>query len=133
MIKENELPIATDDECKQLREHLLNKNVIKAAGKNDVVMVKNNIVINTKKTSLLKRKELISKGIISDALYDIPKSKGYVCEEKGEYVVKPINNDVEYKARKSVYFRMMQEILQSRQDLKLILGPKNSKDPDCFF
>ena len=133
MIKENELPIATDDECKQLREHLLNKNFIKTAGKNDTIMIKNNIAVNTKKSSLLKRKELLSKGTISDVFCNIPKGKSYPCEEKGEYVAKPINNDVEYNARKSVYFRMMQEILRSRQDLKLILGPKNSKDPDWFF
>lgn len=133
MINENELPVATDDECKQLREHFLNRNVIKVANKNDIIMFKNNIMVNTKNSSLLKRKELLNKGIISDTFCDIPKSKHYSCEEKGEYIVKPINNDVEYKARKSVYFRMMQEILRSRQDLKLILGPKNSKDPEWFF
>ena len=54
-------------------------------------------------------------------------------KESGEYHVKKMRFESEYLRKKSLYFRMIQEIIWSRQKCNLILGPKENNDPDWFF
>lgn len=132
-MNDEERLFATEEECVELRNFYLKNNIIIEADKDDVVKVKGNIAINTKKSSYNKRKKLINEGIISDKLYEVEKVLNYISSDKGEYNVIPVINDNDYDRKRSIYFRILQEILKSRMELKLSLGHKKPKDPDWYF
>lgn len=113
----NNLPVATDKECMEIRNELIKQGIIKQ-GK-----------LKT------EREKLISAGCISSSPCPVLKHKFHPSDRKdeGEYQVVSIKNDKDYLIKRANYFRMMQEILQARSSLKLILGPKNEQDPDWFF
>ena len=131
----NEKPLATDEECTIRRNELIAAGVIQPASKSDLIERKDgSIILSTRKNNYGKRKDLISKGVIDANLCElIPETGKHQVKEEGEYVSKPITSELEYFRRKQVYFRMMQEILKSRKELKLILGKKNDNDPDWYF
>ncbi len=129
-----ELKLATDLEAKNRRNYLIEQGVL-VPNSFTTISKDNDMVASTKKASLLTRKKLIDMGIIEESLVEVPKyDKKYLFpKEEGEYIPKPINNELEYKRKKHMYFRMMQEILKSRKDLHLILGKKEDNDPDWYF
>ena len=131
----NEKPLATDKECQIRRSKLIAAGVIQPAPKSDLIERKGgSITLSTRKNNYGKRKKLISKGIIdSNLCHLIPETGKYKAKEEGEYVSNPIVSELEYFRRKQIYFRMIQEILMSRKELKLILGKKNENDPDWYF
>jgi hypothetical protein len=134
-VKRNELQFATNQECAERREYLIKTGVIKPAGKNDVIFKRNSDpIVNTIKTSRKMRQKLIDNGIISTDLCKVEPARDCgVVNEQGDYKVRPIKSEDEYERRKNMYFRIMQEILHSRRDLKLILISKRDSDPDWYF
>jgi hypothetical protein len=120
------LPIATDGECKERRNCFIENGIIKPA--------QTKLSLDIKKQRKIERKQLKDAGIIESGFCKVPRNKVRpIPQEEGEYVVKPITNDIEYNKRKQQYFRALQEILHSRRDLKLILATKTSNDPEWVF
>ena len=113
-IEENE--VASDTECFNMRSKLIASGIITLGDE-----------IN------MNRQRLIDDGILSEELYELIPGKRGVGYEEGEYIARPIKTEEEYNRRKAAYFRMIQEILYSRRDLKLILGRKEPTDPEWYF
>lgn len=135
-VKSADLPLATDQECIERRKLLIRSGVIAPANKDSIVFRKNSSpVVNTLESSRTMRKKLIGAGIISTELCYVEPGERRCggSNDQGEYSPRQITSDEEYERRKQIYFRMMQEILRSRRDLKLILGPKKDDDPDWYF
>jgi hypothetical protein len=109
----------------ELRDNLINKGTIKTAQPE----------IPTKKLRRQERMQLIKLGIIDPTLCQLPEVKlpRPSGEEEGEYKVRPIINDIEYFQRRQAYFRMLQEVLYARKELKLVLGSKGPNDPEWIF
>jgi hypothetical protein len=128
MERKRELPIATSDECEAIRNDLIFKGMIEP-------MKPGAIQAQTKKLRKQEREQLIDLGIIDPELcpLSIPVLPRPRAKDEGEYKPMPISNDDEYFRRRQVYFRMIQEILQSRRELKLILGPRGNNDPEWIF
>lgn len=110
-----ELNIATDKECVARRNALIYNRIIKP-GK-----------------YIGERNRLIEKGLINPNLCEVEQNKYIVNSEEGEYKSRPIGSNEEYEKRKLIYFRILQEVLQSRRDLKLILAIKEKTDPEWYF
>ncbi len=133
--KSNDLYFATEQECEDRRKFLIESGVITPAKRNDVIFRKKfDPVINTIESSRIIRRKLIDKGIISPELCQVKSIfvRGN-SSDQGEYKTHPIKTEEEYNRRKNIYFRMMQEILYSRWDLRLVLVPKKESDPDWYF
>lgn len=130
-----ELLEATDQECNERRNILIANGIIIPTNKSDIIKINGEEIVSTRKSVLNKRKQLIKQGVINPRLCNIIHEKNIVVEnnDDGEYNPKKISNDDEYLRRRSVYFRMLQEIIFARIDLRLILGKKNSNDPEWIF
>lgn len=130
-----ELLEATEQECIDRRNLLIANGIITPANKSEIIKKNREEVISTRKEVLNKRKQLIKQGIINPRLCGIIHEKNIVVKnnDEGEYNPKKISNNGEYLRRRSIYFRMLQEIIFARIDLKLILGKKNSNDPEWIF
>jgi len=133
--KRNDEPFATDEECKARRSVLIAMGVIKPATKSDLIEKKDGtIILSTRKESRAGRKQLIDQGIIDPTFCElIPDKSFHKGKEEGEFKSRPIKSKEEYDKRKQAYFRIMQEILKSRKDLRLVLGKKNDNDPEWYF
>lgn len=128
MEKKRELPIATNAECDMMRNDLIARGIIK-------LVKPGAITAQTKRLRKQERGQLVERGFIDPELCQLPAPilPRPRANEEGEYKPMPITNDNEYIRRRQVYFRMIQEILHSRRDLKLILGPKGNNDPEWIF
>jgi hypothetical protein len=122
----DDLPIATDEECIARRNALIYVGIIKPAKSSELFVKKGNpITISTKEASSRKRQELIKKGIIVpnptlDSCSCV--SRPSRAKEEGMYKARPIKSNMEYKKRKEIYFYIMQEMLISRRELKLVFN-----------
>jgi len=134
-IRDNEKPLATDEECEVRRRILIATGVIKPALKSELIERKDGtVILSTRRDSRAKRERLIEQGIIDPTLYQLSIDPSpYTSGGEGEYNPRSIESEEEYDRRKRAYFRIMQEILKSRKDLKLILGKKSDKDPEWYF
>ena len=134
---------ASDEECLNIRNSLIEKGII-VPGKSNLIK-KNGVLptVSTKKYSKNLREDLINREFIFPVELQedgsisycklIPYRGKYFPKEEGEYKSKPIKNNRDYIRRKQIYFRMIQEILYSRRELKLVLGKKEDSDPDWYF
>lgn len=132
----DQLPTATDAECKVRRAFLVNSGAIKPAAKADVVIKKDGSqVLSTRKSSREWRKKLIDQGVISPhSDYNPPVSRGkYTPSDEGEYDPQPIESEEEYVRRRNNYLWMISDILRARRELRLVLGKKSDSDPDWYF
>jgi len=110
------MELATEQECIERRNEFINAGIIKPGTH----------------TPQETREFLIANGTIKPVtrvdgkmIYcDLPPQKKYsnLNTEEGEYKVLPINTDEDYNRRKQVYFRMLQEVVTSRQELGLIIN-----------
>ena len=121
----DELPVATDEECAARRNALIYVGMIKPAKDPELFVKKGNpVALSTKEASARKRQELIDRGIITPD--PVPVSSGLVRpprgKEEGQYKPRPIKSDAEYEKRKQAYFRLMQEMLISRRELRLVFN-----------
>lgn len=128
MEKKRELPIAAATECDEMRHNLISKGTIVPAKPGAAAM-------QTRKLRRQERERLIELGIIDlePCCLPPPVLPRPRAGEEGEYRPVPIANDDEYCRRRQTYFRMVQEILQSRRELRLVLGPKGNNDPEWIF
>ena len=128
MERKRELPIATGPECEMLRNDMIAKGTIRPT-KPSIVQAQ------IRKLRRQEREKLIGLGLIDPEPCKLPAPilPRPKAGEEGEYKPTPISSDDEYSRRRQVYFRMIQEILQSRRELKLILGPKGNNDPEWIF
>jgi hypothetical protein len=133
-VKSN-LKLATDRECEDRRRMLVAGGIIKPAEKSEIVFRKNAIpVVSTRRARNAERRRLIEDGIIDPSYCELlPEQRRISSSEEGEYKPRPIRSPEEFERRKRAYFRVMQEILRSRKELSLILGPKKDDDPEWFF
>ena len=128
MERKRELPIATGAECEAMRNDLIAKGRIRAARPNaDAARMR--------KLRRQEREQLIRAGIIDPSPCQLPAPvlPRPRAGEEGEYRPTPISNDKDYLRKRQIYFRVIQEILQSRRELKLMLGPKGNNDPEWVF
>lgn len=131
----NDLPEATDQECLQRRRLLIGSGVITPSTDSLLKRPDGSLAVPTNQYSANLRATLINNGIINPDLISLPerdRSKPVNIEE-GEYKPRPIANNNEYMRRKQAYFRILQEVLKSRVELNLNLGPKKNTDPDWYF
>jgi len=140
-VNSNDLAFATDKECRNRRRLLIAFGVI-TPNKTGIISKKRaSPVMSTEKNSKNLREDLIRRGIISPvdpkeggSFIDLPPHRPHICsKDEGEYNPKPVKNDEDYRRRRDTYFRIIQEILHSRDKLKLILGEKRDTDPDWYF
>jgi hypothetical protein len=132
---EKDLPYATDEECLEMRNRLVAKDHIVPG---DMEYGRGGKV----RTTAL-RKQLVAHGFLNPVerlpggvpsfCETIPNSEPYRGSEEGEYSCRQIGSSDEYLRRRQAYFRMLQEILHSRRELRLVLGQKKSTDPDWYF
>lgn len=118
----DELPVATDEECAARRNALIYVGIIKP-DKDFPIKKGKPAVISTKASSDRRRQELIERGIIDPN----PVSMFYESvhtshKEEGQYKVRPIKSEKEYEVRKRAYFRLIQEILISRRELNILFN-----------
>ena len=127
--------MATERECADRRRLLVAGEIIKPAEKSEIVFRKNAIpVVSTRKIRSIERRRLIENGVIDPSYCELlPEKRQPSSREEGEYKSRPIRSIGEFERRKRAYFRVMQEILRSREELNLILGPKKDDDPEWFF
>ena len=132
-----QLPLATDAECKIRRSLLIASGAIKPAAKADIIARKDGTqVLSTRKSSKAWRQKLIDQGVINTSFVYIPTSDskcGYVPSDEGEYDPQPIGSESEYIRRKNNYLWMISDILRTRRELRLVLGKKAEDDPDWYF
>jgi len=131
----NNLKLASDRECAERRRALIAGGVVKPAERSEIIFRKNAVpVVSTRRARNAERQKLIEEGII-DPNYCrlLPQKRRPSLAEEGEYKAKPITSDEEYERRKRAYFRIMQEVLRSRKELNLVLGPKKDDDPEWLF
>lgn len=132
----DQLPLATDAECKVRRALLVASGAIKPAGKAEVITKKDGSqVLSTRRSSRAWRNKLIEQGLIDPNMsYESPSDRSdYIPSDEGEYSPKPVESDEEYARRKHNYLWMIADILRTRRELKLILGKKSDNDPDWYF
>ena len=141
---ENELPVATDQECQERREFLVKRGVIKPADKLSIINRKSSPpLLSTRAANKEMRRKFIEQGIIKPMMNMLsmkatfcelaPRGKRPCSSEEGEYRPRPIESDEEYFRRRQAYFRAIQEIFYARKKLKLVLGKKRENDPDWYF
>jgi hypothetical protein len=119
------MEFATEQECIERRNEFINAGIIKSGTHTPTEKLENMTPQET-------REFLIANGTIKPVtcvdgkmIYcDLPPQKKYsnLNTEEGEYKVLPINTDEDYNRRKQVYFRMLQEVVTSRQELGLIIN-----------
>ena len=128
MERKRELPIAAAMECDEMRNSLISKGTIVPAKPGMAAA-------QIRKFRRQERERLIELGIIDPELCRLPSPilPRVRAGEEGEYKPTPISSDGEYYRRRQTYFRMVQEILQSRRELRLVLGPKGNNDPEWVF
>jgi hypothetical protein len=133
--EKNDKPLATDEECRTRRAVLIAIGAIKPAPKSELIEKGDGtIILSTRRDNRARRKQLIEQGIIDPTLCElITNTEPYIPKEEGEFVVRPIKSEKEYNMRKMAYFRIMQEMLYSRKDLKLRLDKKADDDPKWYF
>lgn len=124
---------STDSECLQLRNELIKRKIIKPGNPKDIITKGDNKILSSSKGNRELREYLVDIGVIDPNPCAISKGNYSELPEEGEYSPKKILSDEEYNKRKNNYFRIMQEMIFARRDLKLILGKKNENDPDWFF
>lgn len=113
------MDFATDKECSERRRELIDAGIIRP----------------TEFNAQEERKKLIGRGVISPMVInnkpnfiELPRPKKHFGREYGEYSPKKIKTDEEYNRRKIVYFRIVQEIIYSREKCGLeFSGPLNGK------
>lgn len=133
--KHDDKPLATDKECEAYRETLIATGIIKPAPRSELIEKKDGtIILSTRRDSRARRERLIEGGVLDPTLCQLVTNPNpHTPKGEGEYSPKPIESEEEYDRRKRAYFRVMQEILRSRKDLRLVLGKKNDKDPEWYF
>jgi hypothetical protein len=132
MIK-NDLCLATDQECAVRRQQLIKAGII-AENTGELIERNGEHFLPTNEYSSQLRKKLEEKGLVSSEYVDVPRMAYYTGHsEEGEYKPKPIRSRAQYERRRSLYFRMLQEILVARRELKLNLAPRQEGDPDWIF
>lgn len=131
----NQLSLATDGECAERRRALIASGTITPNTGGVIIRENRQPVISTKRAALEYREQLINQEFISPELVEIPEKpyKRPLRLEEGEYHPRPIQSDADYHRKRQIYFRMLQEILHSRKNLKLMLGKKKESDPDWYF
>lgn len=133
---DEETLFASDNECLERRQQLIDAGIITPANKGELIQRRDgNLVISTKQISREKRQNLIKSKMLNINLCDLfPEANRPISKsEEGEFKSRSIKTDLEYQRRKAAYFRIMQEVLFSRTDLDLILGKKENNDPDWYF
>ena len=130
-----ELELATDAQCAARRRALIKAGIITERNCNLIKKGDGSVAVSTKDYSSQLRKGLVERGILDSKYIEIPPAKYEkpLRTEEGEYKVRPIKTKEQYDRRKIIYLRMLQEILISRRELGLVLGPKSDKDPDWIF
>lgn len=131
----DQLPFATDAECKLHRVSLIANGSILPGSKSEVITRKDGTqVLSTKHASRTMRERLIEQGLINPN----PEYPGrqtdldYHGKEEGKYEVTPITTDAEYQRKRALYLWMVHDILKARRELKLVFGQR-ADDPDWFF
>jgi hypothetical protein len=119
------MEFATDQEYINRRNEFINAGIIKPG---TYTPTENMEDMTPQET----REFLIANGTIKPVTYedgkmiycDLPPQKKYsnLNTEEGEYKVLSINTEEDYNRRKQVYFRMLQEVVTSRQELGLIIN-----------
>ena len=128
----NYIPMATDRECAQRRQQLIDAGIL-TENTSDLVDREGEPYVCTHEYSQRLRANLERQGLVSSEYYDVPSLTLRKGSEEGEYKVCPIRSQAQYERRRLLYFRMLQEILVSRRELKLSLKPKQDSDPDWIF
>jgi lipopolysaccharide export LptBFGC system permease protein LptF len=127
------LQIATDEECAARRNRLIKAGII-TENSNKLMERSGEQFLSTTEYSSKLRKNLESRELISSDYVEVPRMAYYTGHnEEGEYKAKPIRSQAQYKRKLSLYFRMLQEILIARINLKLNLAPRQNSDPDWIF
>lgn len=136
---EKELPFATDEECLEMRNRLVAKGHIVPGNMEQEQEQGHGGMVRTAvsrkqlvECNLLKPIERSMRGELSFC-ETIPNPEPYRGSEEGEYSCRQIRSYNEYLRRRQAYFRMLQEVLHSRRELRLVLGQKRSTDPDWYF
>ena len=126
------LPFATDEQCQDRRDALIGAGIIKVNenGKFDPVAHRRQSYI---KEGIIRPLEKDENGNVTYCALPKRENRNLFDNEEGTYVPKPIKNDREYEIKKQVYFRMLQEIIWSRQNCNLILGKISEDDPSWYF
>lgn len=136
--KREDLPLASDAECRARRHALLRAGIVGEGNSDLITRDDGSVAVSTKKFAASLRQQLIRDGLLDPNYIEIPPAPaGYyttpINSDEGEYKVRPIENDAQYQRRRTLYLRSLQEILISRRELNLSLGPKKSSDPDWIF
>lgn len=127
------MQVATDEECVARRQKLLKAGVI-TNNNEELIDRGGEQFLSTMNYSSELRKSLEKSGLVSSEYVSVPRMAHYTGHsEEGEYKSKPIRSRVQYERKLSLYFRMLQEILVARRELKLNLAPRQSDDPDWIF
>lgn len=133
---DEQLPLASEEECTTRRAFLVFNGTIKPAGKTDVTVKKDGSqALSTRRSSRALRNKLIEQRIINpEPSYKAPIIRcRHTASEEGEYDPQPIKSDNEYIRRRDNYLWMVSDILRVRRELKLVLGKKADNDPDWYF
>ena len=119
------MEFATDQEYNNRRNEFIDAGIIRPGTHTPMEKLENMTPQET-------REFLIANGTIKPVTCvdgrmqycDLPPKKKYsnLNTEEGEYKVLPINTEEDYNRRKQVYFRMLQEVVVSRQELGLIIN-----------
>ena len=126
MSKVNTDNVASEEECKRMREYFIEKGQVKVNKKEEHDVIEKDVVIT--------RDQLIGMGIVSGELCKLaPDDRKLFRKDSGEYVPTPITNEKDYERKRRIYFRMMQEILISREELELNMGDKPEGAPKWHF
>lgn len=135
MIINSKMEFATDQDCADRRNELIDAGILTPASAEEVVIKGNEVHISTIKQSGEERMRLVNNNIINPNACDLrpEKNRKPSSLEEGEIKNKSVDSEEEYLRRRAAYFRMMQEIIFSRRDLNLILAKKEERDPDWFF
>ena len=135
MIINSKMEFATEQDCIDRRQELINAEILTPAGEEELIVKDSIVYISTTKQSDEERNKLINKNIINPNPCDLIPEKNRKTSnlEEGEIKNKCVRSKVEYLRRRAAYFRMMQEIIFSRRDLNLVLAKKSDRDPDLYF
>lgn len=128
----NPIPMATDAECAARRQNLIRAGVLKENA-SQLVDREGEPYVSTKRYAAQLRQDLERQGLVSGDYINVPKLPIRRGSEEGEYKVRPIRGEAQYNRRRTIYLRMLQEILVTRRELKLNLAPRQPNDPDWVF
>ena len=126
------LQFATDEQCQDRRDALIGAGIIKVSEdrKFDPVVHRRKPYIDA---GIIRPLEEGEDGCVTYCSLPEKENRRLFDNEEGTYVPKPIRSDREYQRKKQVYFRMLQEIIWSRQNCNLILGKISDDDPAWYF